>query len=118
MDLISFRKQFGTDEACRAHLEAVLWPDGPVCTACGCVDNAHRVRTRKGLWQCNAEGCRSQFTVTRGTIFHASHLPLSKWFLAMYLIAASSKGISARKVGQWLGVPTATPGSFATASAP
>ena len=49
MDLITVQKPFGADEACRAHLESVLWPAGPVCTACGCVDNAHRVRTRTGL---------------------------------------------------------------------
>lgn len=108
MDLITVQKPFGADEACRAHLESVRWPDGPVCTACGCVDNAHRVRTRTGLWQCNAAGCRSQFTVTRGTIFHGSPLPLPKWFLAMSLIASSSKGISARKGGEWLGVPSST----------
>jgi hypothetical protein len=95
-------QRFSTDEACRAHLESVRWPQGPVCDRCGSVDEATPVGGRPGFWQCRP--CGKQFSVTAGTPMHGTHLPLHVWYLAMYLILASSKGISAVKLGEQLGV--------------
>jgi len=102
MNLAAFQTRFATDDACRAHLEEVRWPEGPVCPACGCVGRVWRVKTRPGL--CTCMSCRKQFTVTVGTPMHGSHLPLTKWFLAMYLMATNSKGVSAMELSQWLGI--------------
>ncbi len=95
-------REFATNEACRLHLEMVRWPDGPVCDRCGSVNDASRIETREGVWGCRE--CGKQFTVTAGTPMHGTHLPLHIWFLAMYLIIASSKGISAVKLGEQLGI--------------
>lgn len=92
------------DEA-RAHLEKTRWPHGPVCPHCGIVDDATGLKGkahRAGLYQCNA--CREQFTVTVGTVFERSKVPLNKWLLATYLMASSKKGISAHQIGRTLGV--------------
>jgi transposase-like protein len=102
MKLTAFLKRFGTNEACRAHLESVRWPDGPICPHCGVIGDAWPVGGRPGLYLCQA--CGKQFSVTVGTPMHGSHLPLSVWYLAMYLILASSKGISSVKLGEHLGV--------------
>ncbi|MBV8808118.1 MAG: transposase, partial [Acidobacteriaceae bacterium] len=74
------------ERAARAYLESALWPDGPVCPKCGVIDEAYRLRgetTRDGLYKC--AGCRAPFTVTMGTIFEDSHIPLHKWLFAIYL---------------------------------
>lgn len=103
MTLKEFMSRFGTDDACRAHLESVRWPDGPVCPHCGAVGRATVVRGgRPGLYRCAA--CAKQFTVTVGTAMEGTRLPLSTWYLAMYLILASSKGMSARKLSEHLGL--------------
>ena len=102
MRLTAFMKKFGTNAACREHLETVRWPNGPVCPHCGSGDGAGHVGGRPGLYSCWA--CGKQFTVTVGTPMHGSHLPLNVWYLAMYLILASSKGISSVKLGEHLGV--------------
>jgi hypothetical protein len=89
-----------TDEdAARAYLEAKLWPDGPICPHCGIIGEAFRLNgetTRKGLWKCSA--CREPFTVTVGTIFEDSHIPLHKWLFAIYLMCSSKKGMSAHQL--------------------
>ena len=92
MRLTVFWRQFGTDEACRAHLEHMRWPDGPVCPHCGSAEGASSVGGRTGLYRCHA--CAKQFTVTVGTPMHGSHLPLHLWYRAMYLTLAFTKGIS------------------------
>jgi len=82
-------------------LEKLLWPDGPVCPHCGVIGEATKMdreegsdtHGRKGLYQCN--GCRKQFTVTVGTIFEDSKIPLHKWLMAFHLMCSSKKGISA-----------------------
>src|SRR5208282_4939649 len=85
-------------------LEHQLWPEGPVCPFCGTVDSATAVSTRPGLYQCNEAECRKQFTVTVGTLFERSHVPLHKWLQAAYLICASKKGMSTHQLHRMIGV--------------
>src|SRR6478752_7393564 len=75
MKLTTFLRKFDTDEACRAHMESVRWPEGPVCPRCGTIDQATPIPTRSGLYRCGA--CRKQFTVTVGTAMEGTNLPLS-----------------------------------------
>lgn len=90
---------------CRALVEALRFPHGLVCPFCA-THEAHRAfvrhRTRPGLFTCGA--CRRQFSLTSGTAMHRTKLPLSQWLRAIWLIAASSKGISARKLSEMLGI--------------
>src|SRR5712691_341817 len=91
------------EDAARAYLEAQLWPDGPVCPHCGIIGEAFKLAgetTRKGLWKCSA--CRKPFTVTMKTIFEDSHIPLHKWLLAIHLMCASKKGVSAHQLMRML----------------
>jgi transposase-like protein len=86
------------------YLESIRWPDGPVCPHCGESERKHYKlpsKTRR-LWKCAA--CRKQFTVTIGTIFERSHIPLNKWLLAFYLLCSSKKGMSAHQLHRMLGV--------------
>jgi hypothetical protein len=87
------------EDLARAYLEKIQWPDGPVCPHCGVVGEAFRLQgktTRKGLWKCS--GCRKPFTVTVGTIFEDSKIPLHKWLLAIHLLCSSKKGMSAHQI--------------------
>ena len=93
-------EQFGSEEKCRAFLEALRWPDGIECPRCRS-KKASRIAARD---QFDCGSCRYQFSVTAGTIFHDSHLPLSKWFLATYIITESKKGISANQLKRMLNV--------------
>jgi transposase-like protein len=86
----------------RKWLEALLWADGRVCGYCGVVDESTPIRGRDGYYQCNA--CRKQFTVTVGTVFERSHIPLNKWLLAAFLLCASKKGMSAHQMHRMLGI--------------
>jgi transposase-like protein len=95
-----------TDEAvAREYLEAQRWPDGPECPHCGTVDDAtqlHGKAHRPGVYQCNS--CREQFTITVGTVFERSKVPLHKWLLASFLLCSSKKGMSAHQLGRTLGL--------------
>ncbi|MDP1630728.1 MAG: IS1595 family transposase [Caulobacter sp.] len=96
---------FTDADKAREHLEATRWPHGPICPHCGVIDEATALKGsahRAGLYQCNA--CREQFTITVGTVFERSKVPLNKWLLATYLMSSSKKGISAHQVGRTLGV--------------
>ncbi len=86
------------------YLESIRWPDGPVCPHCGVQDEKHyRLRNAtRNLWKCRS--CRKQFTVTVGTIFEGSHIPLNKWLLAFYLLCSSKKGMSAHQLHRMLGI--------------
>jgi len=100
---------FHDETKARVWLEARLWPDGPICPHCGTVDEATLMKgksTRPGLYQCNA--CRKPFTVTVGTLYERSKIPLHKWLAATHLMMASKKGISALQVGRMLGVSKKT----------
>ncbi|MHB1100894.1 MAG: IS1595 family transposase [Burkholderiales bacterium] len=94
---------FHNEEAAFAHVEAMLWADGPVCPHCGGVERIYDLgKTRIGLKKCGQ--CRKQFTVRVGTIFEDSHLPLHKWLQAIHLVCSSKKGISAHQLHRTLEV--------------
>jgi len=102
MDITAPR--FTDESAARKHLESLRWPEGPICPHCGSHD-ATRLEGKKhraGLVQCN--DCREQFTVTVGTVFERSKVPLNKWLLANHLLCASKKGMSAHEIHRLLGV--------------
>jgi transposase-like protein len=94
-------EKFNNDAKCRAYLEQLRWPDGPACPKCKAKDIV-RVGGREEMLRCKA--CEQQFSVTVNTIFHDSHLPLTKWFLATYLICESKKGVSALQIKRVLGI--------------
>lgn len=101
MHLIDFFRRFTSDEVCRQHLENVLWRDGRACPKCGVSNDSWKLRTKPGYYQCK---CGHQFSVTANTIFHKTRIPLQKWFAAIFLLADSSKGVSTRKIAEWLGL--------------
>ncbi len=111
---------FQDEDKAREYLEAMRWPDGAVCPHCGLVGEAYKLtpkiktfeeikltkkrirKPRKGLWKC--AGCRKQFSVTVKTIFEDSHIPLHKWLLAIHLLCASKKGMSAHQLMRMLDI--------------
>ena len=97
-------KAFHDENKAREWLENHLWPNGPVCGHCGSIHDATAIETRPGLYQCNATECRSQFTVTVGTLFERSHIPLAKWLMAAFLVCSSKKGMSALQMSRMLGI--------------
>jgi transposase-like protein len=135
MNLIDVNEKFKTEEQCLDYLVKMRWPDGVVrCPTCGDkrVERYERpteapkrrkkvresdkdrktekVNRRQWFYVCLNSDCRQQFSPTAGTIFHDSHLPLTKWFLAVALIADAKKGISANQLKRHLGI-----GSYQTA---
>ena len=96
--------QYRDEDAAREHIEKIRWPDGPVCPHCGSVNEASKIHAqpdskspvRKGVWYCR--DCEKQFTVTVGSIFEDSHIPLHKWLLAIHLMLSSKKGVSAHQL--------------------
>lgn len=96
---------FQDADKAREHLEALNWPNGPFCPHCGECENVTRMQGkshRPGLHQCNS--CKKNFTVTVGTVFERSKVPLNKWLLATYLLSASKKGMSGHQMARMLGV--------------
>ncbi|HEX9224007.1 MAG TPA: IS1595 family transposase [Candidatus Acidoferrales bacterium] len=111
MNLNDIAKSYHDEDSARAFLEAERWPNGEVaCPNCGEIGRAYRLQpkengkkhVRKGVWKCGA--CRKQFTVTVGTIFEDSHIPLNKWLMAIHLLCCSKKGMSAHQLHRMLGV--------------
>jgi transposase-like protein len=95
------------DDAARAHLERLLWPQGPVCPRCGVVGNAVLLKgksTRPGVYKCREKACRKPFTVTVNTVMERSKIPLHKWVLAAHFMASSKKGMSALQLMRMMGV--------------
>jgi transposase-like protein len=90
-----------TEDNCRIFLEQLRWPEGVRCPRCDASKGISRIESR-GQFECGV--CGYQFSVRVGTIFHASHLPLWKWFLAVYVIAESQDGISANQLMRMLGI--------------
>ena len=81
---------FHDAEKAREWLEALLWPDGPICPHCGSIDNAAKLEgksTRPGVYKCR--DCRKPFSVTVGTVMERSHIKINVWLAAMHLMTAS-----------------------------
>ena len=100
MNLVKLVDKFGSEDRCRAYLEKLRWPDGVECPRCQC-KTISRIRDRD---QFDCDSCRYQFSVTAGTIMQDTKLPLWKWFLAVYMIVESKKGVSANQLKRTLGV--------------
>jgi transposase-like protein len=102
------RPYFHDEQAAFVFVEAIIWPQGPVCPHCGGVDKITTIkpnpekRVRFGLKKCGQ--CKGQFTVRIGTIFEESKLPLTKWLQAIFLMTASKKGVSAHQLHRTLEV--------------
>lgn len=112
MNLIDVNEKFKTEESCWNYLEQMRWPSGIRCVTCGhdkvsvIARKVSKITENKRgkLYQCLEPSCQQQFSATSGTIFHDSHLPLTKWFLAVALIADAKKGISAKQIQRHLGI--------------
>ena len=103
--LQEFERRFSSEEVCRQYLFALRWPEGFLCPRCG---GKAAWRMRRGLWLCAK--CRYQVSVTAGTIFQDSHLPLTTWFRGMWHVTTQKNGVSALGVQRVLGL-----GSYKTA---
>jgi len=96
---------FTDADKAREHLEALRWPSGPICPRCGVVGNSKKLEgksTRPGVYKCR--DCRKPFSVTVGTVFERSKIPLNKWLLATHLLSSSKKGMSAHQLHRMLDV--------------
>lgn len=107
LSMPEFLVRYGSEERCEAALTTARWPEGFACPRCGA--SAHTTFRREGrqYWQCAA--CRHQCSVTSGTLFESTKLPLSRWFLAMHLLTQAKNNVSALELKRHLGVsyPTA-----------
>ena len=100
VNLCTLIEQFGSEKKCREYLEALRWPDTIMCPRCESSKISKIVKRE----QFDCDKCRYQFSVTAGTIFNDSHLPLWKWFLCVYLLCESRKGMSANQLKRTLGI--------------
>ena len=108
-EIKTIMKCLGNADQAREFMERFRWPNGPVCPHCNS-EKVHRLNAksdskrpgRQGLLKCKS--CRKQFTVTVGTIFEDTHIPLNKWLMAIYLVCYSKKGISANQLHRMLGI--------------
>jgi len=107
LSLPAFLAQYGTDEQCGAALEASRWPQGFRCPGCGHADHYLLKGGKHKTFQCQC--CRLQTSLIAGTLFQSTHLALSLWFLAIYLVSQAKTGLSALDLKRQLGVsyPTA-----------
>lgn len=104
--LLEFEDHFRTEQACRTYLVQVRWPNGFQCRSCGCRQSWQR--SRRGVLVCRA--CRTHISVTAGTIFQDSHLPLRVWFRALWWVTNQKSGMTALGLQRALGL-----GSYRTA---
>ena len=112
LNLITLAKEYSDENKARQLLEQLRWPDGPVCPHCkNCKEkpiytlkpkSSSKSPAREGLYKCGA--CRKQFTVLVGTVFSDSHIPISKWLMAMFIICSSKKSISAHQLHRMLDI--------------
>ena len=110
LNLVTLAQKYSDNDAARELLESMLWPDGPVCPHCKnhkdkaiyAITPKPGSKTRKGLRKCGA--CRKQFTVTIGTIFEDTHIPIGKWMMALFLLSSSKKGMSAHQLHRMLDI--------------
>lgn len=100
------KPHFQDPDKARVYLEALRWPNGPICPHCGVVSKDHYALQgeahRVGLWKC--KDCREQFSVTVGTVFERSKIALHIWLQAVYLLCTSKKGMSSKQLERMLGV--------------
>ena len=97
--ILDLERRFSTEENCRQYLFSLRWPDGFVCPHCY---GKTAWPTNRGLWLCGS--CRHQVSVTAGTIFQGSHLPLTMWFRAMWHVTSQKSGMSALGLQRVLGI--------------
>ena len=109
MKLLDVTRQFNTEDKCLDYIEKMRWPNGELgCVHCDEVGRVSKITREAGknkrtrIYQCLA--CGKQFSATSGTIFNDTHLPLTKWFMALALICEAKKGISAKQIERHLGV--------------
>jgi transposase-like protein len=109
MKLIDVTRKFQTEDSCLDYIEQMRWPNGELaCVHCGEVGRISKITRETGknkrtrIYQCLA--CKKQFSATSGTIFNDTHLPLTKWFMAIALICEAKKGLSALQMQRHLGV--------------
>lgn len=102
LSMAEFMARYGTEAKCHAALVASRWPQGFVCPCCGDERHSTFVREERQYWQCHR--CRHQTTVTAGTIFEATKLPLMRWFIAMHLMTQAKNNVSALELKRHLGV--------------
>lgn len=105
-NIFDFQKHFDNEEKCREYLELQRWNGTPACPFCGSI-NVCRFANGK-IFKCREKQCRSKFSVTVGTIYENTKIPLVKWFLATYILSVHSKGISSLQLATWLGVTQKT----------
>jgi len=113
LNLVKLAQEYADDDKARTLLESMRWPNGPVCPHCKNDGKGKpisklepqpgsKAAVRKGVYFCGA--CRKQFTVTVGTVFEGSHIPISKWLMAMFILCSSKKSISANQLHRMLGI--------------
>jgi len=100
MTLLELQRRFTSEEDCATFLRRTRWPNGVRCPRCHAAAPYYTAGLAK--WECR--DCRYQFTLTSGTIFHATRTPLRKWFIAIWLVCASKRGISGKQLQRVLGV--------------
>jgi len=93
--------RFHDETAAREFLEATRWPHGPICPHCADVGRGYATK-KPGVYRCASTQCRKDFSVTVGTLFERSHIPLHKWLLATHLLMSSKKVISAHQLWRML----------------
>jgi transposase-like protein len=96
-------EHYRNDDAARAYLESILWPDGPVCCHCGTINHAYGTK-RPGVFRCAEKECRKDFTVTMRTVMERSKIALHKWLQAFHLMCSSKKGVSAHQLHRTLDI--------------
>ncbi len=102
LSMAEFLDRYGSEAKCESALAAARWPDGFRCPACGATEHSTFVRGRRRYWQCTS--CRHQSSALCGTIFEATKLPLTRWFLAMHLLTQAKNNVSALELKRHLGV--------------
>jgi len=102
LSMAEFMDRYGNDDKCEAALIESRWPEGFACPSCGCGQSSSFRREGRLYFQCTA--CRHQCSVISGTIFEATKLPLTRWFLAMHLLTQSKNNVAALELMRHLGV--------------
>ena len=100
MNLVALVERFRNEDKCRTYLERLRWQEGVQCPRC----SKKKINRIEGRDQFDCQACHYHFSVTAGTIFHDSHLPLWKWFLTIYMMAESKKGVSALQIKRTIAV--------------